>query len=402
MKKTLAIILAAVLCLCLLPMAAFAAREAETFTVHVKVPDDWKDVTLGAWYKENGEDVIVVGTEWWGALMTLGADGWYTYDVPVTATNLLITSEKGNGHCAEGISGFEPRELWIVAKDGHDNTYSYEKPADEQPVTPPPTEEVETFTVHAKVPEGWTDVTLGAWGEKGDLMGAWYGKPMTLGADGWYTIEVPVTATGMIITSNNGGGETTQNIEGFEAKEMWITACKYDDGVPTIAYEKPAEVPPVEEPPKEDPPKEDPPKEDEKPAEKPVEKTTFTVHAKVPADWKDVTLGAWNDKGDLMGEWFGKPMTKGADGWYTIEVPLNATGMIITADNGAGETTQDIKNFEAKEMWITACKYDDGVPTISYAAPKTGDSAYLAAACGILIVSLCALAAAVSLRKKVF
>lgn len=383
MKKTLAIILAAAMCLCLLPTLAFAAEEAETFTVHAIVPTEWEAPTLGAW----GPDGDLMG-DWYGKPMTKGEDGWYTIQVPVAAIGMIITNN--GGASTQDIKNFEAKEMWIIACKYDDGVpaVSYEKPDVEPPVAPPPVE-VETFTVHAQVPEDWGTPTLGAWGPNGDLMGAWYGKPMTKGEDGWYSIEVPVTATGMMVCGEDHDTQYTADLEGFQAKEMWIKAVQKNSGEDTtISYEKPTVTPPEEEPPKED--------------EKPEEKTTFTVHAKVPADWKDVTLGAWNDSGDLMGAWYGKPMTKGADGWYTIEVPLTATGMIITADNGEGETTQDIVGFEAKEMWITACKYDDGKPTVSYAAPKTGDSTYLAAACGILVISLCGLVAVVSLRKKIF
>ena len=59
---------------------------------------------------------------------------------------------------------------------------------------------------------------------------------MTKGADGWYSIEIPVGYTNVLINAN-GGGNQTPDITGLSGQDVWINAYT-DPTAPVFAYEK--------------------------------------------------------------------------------------------------------------------------------------------------------------------
>lgn len=106
-------------------------------------------------------------------------------------------------------------------------------PGTSDPVTPPAEEN--EITVHAKVPEGWTNVGAYIW--DGGNNNAWPGAAMTLGEDGWYTVKVPGWAKNVII---NGDGVQTNDIAIESGKDIWVVVEAAENGfVGTVAYEAP-------------------------------------------------------------------------------------------------------------------------------------------------------------------
>jgi hypothetical protein len=84
----------------------------------------------------------------------------------------------------------------------------------------------------------------------------------------------------------------------------------------------------------------------------PEPEKTIKVHAQVPATWTKVQAYVWDGAGQ-DNAWPGAAMTKGADGWYTIEVPAWAKNIIINnkvGDNGV--QTGDMALPAAEEVWI--------------------------------------------------
>lgn len=84
----------------------------------------------------------------------------------------------------------------------------------------------------------------------------------------------------------------------------------------------------------------------------------ITVHAKVPYSWSDVRLWAWiEETNESINQelWPGElVMTKDTDGWYSIQIPSKATGILINANGGSMQTI-DITGFETgKDLWINA------------------------------------------------
>jgi hypothetical protein len=84
---------------------------------------------------------------------------------------------------------------------------------------------------------------------------------------------------------------------------------------------------------------------------------TVTVYAKVPADWTDVRVWAWNDAqqnatsvawpGDIV-------MTKGDDGWYSAEVPQGYPNLLINAKGGTAQTADIAGALSDKPIYIDA------------------------------------------------
>lgn len=128
-----------------------------------------------------------------------------------------------------------------------DSIKIYYKEAAQAPVEKPA--EAEKVTVHAQVPAAWENANCYVWGDAGEVLGAWSGTAMTLN-NGWYEIEVPNTTVNMII---NNGSEQTIDLALEAGKEVWITlgekdgAGKYEA---TVSYTNPNPAPsnPVEKP----------------------------------------------------------------------------------------------------------------------------------------------------------
>lgn len=77
---------------------------------------------------------------------------------------------------------------------------------------------VETITVHAKVPTTWGEANAYVWNSSTN--NTWPGAAMTLGSDGWYTVEIPAWAENIIINKN--GSPQTQDMVLPDADEIWI------------------------------------------------------------------------------------------------------------------------------------------------------------------------------------
>ena len=128
---------------------------------------------------------------------------------------------------------------------------------------------------------------------------------------------------------------------------------------------------------------------------------TIVVYAQVPESWTDVGVYIWDASGKYDAAWPGIQMTKGADGWYTAEVPAWAENIIIN-NNGNGAQTQDMAITVGRDLWIVVEAAESGfVGTVSYESAKTGDSTNLIA---LSVAMLLAAAGMVTLvvKKKEF
>ena len=242
-------------------------------TIHAKVPSDWgSTVKLYAWYSGTENN----NAKWPGQAMTLGEDGWYTLDLAGAYDSVIITDGKNQ---TKDLLITPDMETWIAVKD--------------------------SSTVHAQVPSHWgSNICLYAWNSvSGAKNSQWPGAAMTMGADGWYALEL----TGdydYVIINNGDNGKQTANQQITAGKETWITV-----------------------------------------------NDTVTVHAEVPADWgSSINLYAWNGDGSNA-SWPGQAMTLGADGTYTLEIPCHFTNLIV--NNGSVQTV-DIENVSLyQDTWVT-------------------------------------------------
>lgn len=230
------------------------------------------------------------------------------------------------------------------------------------PEAKPQSNSAETFTVHAHIPDTWSNPGIWAWSDsEGNAFEAWPGEQMKSEGNGWYTYEVPAWVSYVIINANDGADQTSDLP--VESREVWI--CAHWDGSADYGYEPfeacgtVAEEIPVETQPAQNP-------------------DSYIVHARVPSSWYNAGIWAWSDtEGDLFEAWPGYELLMGDDGWYYFELP-NWINYVIISGNDGNVQTADIP-VEAKNLWIVV--NEDLSYTLNYqsggaAHVKTASSEY--------------------------
>ena len=233
MKKTIAILLALLLCASLIAVPAMGAQDQ--IAVVAKVPSDWVDPCAWAW-DANGNNAFAA---WPGELMEDLGDGWYYIYVPAGMTGIIINGNGGSVQTLDGAMDGD-KNAWItVGENVEGNKYaltvSYEKqntaeiPAPEgtvePPTTPPTPETTDTYTVHVKVPASWTAPKVWAWkGTQNVATGAWPGNlNMTKGANGWWSIKITSDIEGVLICNENGTEQTADVKVTTSGANIYIT-----------------------------------------------------------------------------------------------------------------------------------------------------------------------------------
>ena len=190
MKKFTAMLLCLLLIACLSTAALADSAEAEMVPVLAQVPADWANPCCWAW-ADDGTNAFAAWPG--GAMEPLGDSGWYYIYVPAFVQNVIISANEAAVQTAGDVVE-AGREVWIAVADDLTTTVSYEAQADvESPAY------VETYTVHAYVPLEWESVSVLA-GEAE--------KAMSGGEEGWFTADVPVTATSLTFIGNGGAAQT--------------------------------------------------------------------------------------------------------------------------------------------------------------------------------------------------
>lgn len=101
---------------------------------------------------------------------------------------------------------------------------------------------------------------------------------------------------------------------------------------------------------------------------------TFTVHAYVPASWGTPNIWAWSEYvGDAFDSWPGAAMQLDEDGWYSCEVPLWASNVVINGVFGLVQT-EDM-HVQSREVWINV--YKNGTATFAYQYFEPVDAGYI-------------------------
>lgn len=128
---------------------------------------------------------------------------------------------------------------------------------------------------------------------------------------------------------------------------------------------------------------------------------TIKVHAKVPADWTEASAYVWVDGANGEIAWPGTAMEKGADGWYTLEIP-SGVDFIIINNNNNGKQTQDIELTDASEIWIVVEASENGgfFGTLTESNPDTGDN--LITVCAAMLLAGAAVVTTVAGKKRFF
>ena len=320
--------------------------------VYVKLPDQWTNPRLWIW-DENGNTPAYIGV-WPGNLaMTLEADGWYSCAIPSKYNNFLISAD---GELQTGDMMVSPApQVWVDCYDPGLISIYYENPNGQAPGPMP----IPTVMVHAGVPESWTGCYLYAWNETGPYT-EWPGIEMSKFDDGFWAADVPAEYNNVVIAQKNGNVQSVDLT--VEGSECWIAfirlndSGKYEANVTDYAPEN--FVPPVV-------------------PETPVEPSEeMTVYAKVPTEWINVRLWAWDDENthpEDMGPWPGNlTMTRGEDGWYYYSLPMKYRNLLI---NGDGVQTKDLKVEQLPEVWLDCT--DPQNPVVSYSKPGSAVGAAL-------------------------
>ena len=320
MKKVLAMLL------CIFLIATLStgvlADEAEMVPVMAQVPADWEGVCCWAW----ADDGTNAFSAWpGGAMEPLGESGWVYIYVPSFVQNVILSANEATVQTAGDVVE-AGKAVWISVADDLTTTVSYDAQADvEIPAY------VETYTVHAYVPLEWETVAV-------------QGTAMTGGEDGWFTAQVPLTETSLVLSGNDGAAQTEAIT--VEPQEVWITV--YNDLTTEVVYEDP-----------------------EAPQAEPI-----TVYAQVPDDWAAPCCWAWSapDGTNAFSAWPGEAMTQGEDGWYALEVPGWVNSIIINANEGSIQTT-DLSVEVGKDVWITVTDAENAAAAYELPSAETEEPA---------------------------
>ena len=245
-------------------------------------------------------------------------------------TDTTVTLKAGAGEKMMVPAGEQTFSL-VVNADGT-LTLSYSQVID----TPEIPEGYNTVTIHFLKPATWgSTVNAWIWDDAGAIPGyeefqtAWPGSPIPANADkaGWYDITVATAEPQAFNFIFNDGSSQTPDLTTGEIEgptELWVVG----ENVYTAA---------------------------------PREWTHFTatIHFQKPADWGDtVSAYAWNENGNLMGEWPGTvaPASVNA-GWHTaiIHVEAGKSLNFIFNNNNNGKQTADLTAGVLTgniELWI--------------------------------------------------
>lgn len=325
MKKSIAILIAVVLCISCLSVTAFAAETDEMVPILVKVPEGWDAPSCWAW-ADDGTNAFAA---WPGEALEEWSEGWYYIYVPGFVQNVIVNANQGTDAAVQtdGIPVEAGKEVWITVEEDGSAAVSYE--AQLRGEIP---EYVEKFTVHAYVPLSWKTVNLWAWSapDGTNAFEAWPGGGMREGEDGWFTGKAPTWVNSLIINGNDGSVQT-EDIT-IEGKELWITV--YEDLTYELSYEDP---------------------------NKAVE--NITVHAQVPADWENPCCWAWSapDGTNAFASWPGEGLTQDG-GWYTVEVPGWINSVIINANEGSIQTS-DLSVEAGRDLWVVVTDAENAAVT---------------------------------------
>lgn len=122
MKKLVAVIFTALVAVTAIP--CITVNAAETFTVYADVPDGWGNPSIYAW-NDIGR---VFPNGWPGEVMVDEGNGWYSYEVPVSATGIIINDGLKTGTTQTEDLLIDPVDMWIVVNNNKTVEILYEAP----------------------------------------------------------------------------------------------------------------------------------------------------------------------------------------------------------------------------------------------------------------------------------
>lgn len=383
--------------------------KVEYVTVHASVPETWTTAFVYAWNTGAGSNEA-----WPGAPMTKGTDGWFTAQVPVGYGNLII-AEKDGGEQTKDLTGINQTatEIWVTLTEKEGDKYKADVtyPSD---INTDPSEYYLHGYINGADVTGTTykfvdgKVTVNLTAESYVFVGTDIGSNFM--TDGWLGKEVKEAT----LATDYATGDKLF----VPAGNVTFTLVVNDDGTVKLSYAVAApeggnqggnqggteggnqggnQSGTAGNP--------------EAPAggtEGGSEVEEITINVKVPADWENPCLWAWQENGDndinAFDAWPGMALTKGENGWYYAKVPANMNYMIVNAHNGAWQTPDTAIEKSKCDVWAEVVVDAAGQATIKmqYTSPATGDTAIIAPVVFLMVMSVTGLAVLTVGKKKYF
>ena len=327
-----------------LALAATAKAPIPVITIKVSAPADWATCYIWAW---TGTGTNLFTEAWPGKAMTKGDDGFYAIDIETDKTINLLVSDNGQDSkkTADYTVGVTESTCFIIQ-----NKTLVVNEECEFEVAPEP-EPIEPYYAIRGLGAGldpWAaqdeiKLTYNAEGGQGE---EWFINNLVI-TEGQQFKVVYVDETGVVcgecwygLTSVEINSDLVIN---EEEDDITLAAGKYD------LYFKVANtsmwIAPVTEQGGDEPgeggeePGEPEGPDPEQP--EPEDPAANTITIKVAAPWENCNLYAWTGEGEtsvtVSAPWPGTAMTKGEDGFYTLDVEIPGAINII-ANNGTAQT----------------------------------------------------------------
>lgn len=196
----------------------------ETFTVHAKVADSWKEPNLWAWSAPDGTNVY---DAWPGEPMTEGEGGWYDMEVPTWVNSLIVNANNGEVQ-TEDLS-VDAAEIWITVEENGSFDFTYDDPEQK---------EIGTIKVRVMAPTDWKEPNLWAWSapDGTNVFSTWPGEPLEEDKNGWLKKEIPGWVNSLIVNGNDGSVQTS-DISIETGKDVWLVVKGPEEA--EVYYEEP-------------------------------------------------------------------------------------------------------------------------------------------------------------------
>ena len=298
-------------------------------------------------------------------------------DQTTTAESFEISSEDGSVSISRMVKNNNTLYLYLSEELNFDNSYTLRYQGMAHPISLPEPPLTGTYSVYALVPEDWIDVRVWCWNEIGATPSdsLWPGNiSMAPTSNGLLYAEVPLGFQGLLLNANTGSVQSA-DIPFIPLGKSVLLDLRQDPQEPVIRY-----IPT------------EPDSCDHYlhsldgaclicaveighrfntlgicSCGATIPQDSFTLYAKVPADWDPVQVWAIDQDGMPLSatSWPGDLYLTVADyGWYSITLPKSASRIMLIGDSGAVHTQELSINPEGN-VYINA-EFDYTNPVISY------------------------------------
>ncbi len=364
MKRTFAILIAAVLCLLMLPVSALAAAQYYVAGEEGLCGNAWAvDDSMNA-MTDNGDGTwsitypgVAAGTYQFKVTAGNWDQSWgkngqnYAFEVKsdcdVTITfNSETTEITVTGDSVGEVTGIVVDAIRVVGNGSVDwlNGANWDPAADANKMTA----DGNVYTVTYKdVPAGSDyQFKFAANGSWNDNWGLPEGTALEIGT----AMDAVYNAQNIVLSLSKAADVTiTLDLSDFDYSSKG--GAKLTVAVKEISAE-PA------------------PTEEQKPTEGEPAADTRKVYAHIPASWSAPGVWAWDDnQKNAFDAWPGLSMTEGEGGWWTAEVPAWIQNIIINGNGGSAQTA-DLDVDQQADMWIVVA--EDNSAVIYYEEPDLG------------------------------